>query len=65
MAEIKVGDLVQWEAGERSRAGVVKSVNPDGSCTVSRQTPAGEVEEKIKTGRLETITSTIEPGAQD
>ena len=61
MEEIKVGDLVQWQTDDRSRVGVVKSVNDDGTCTISRQTASGATEEKIKTERLETITSTVEP----
>ena len=62
--EIKIGDLVQWESGDRSRVGVVKSVNPDGTCTVSRQTAAGSIEDKIRADRLEVITSTTEPATE-
>ena len=64
MAEIKVGDLVRWETGDRSRVGVVKSVDPDGTCTVNVQTISGSAKEKIKTDRLEVITSTTEPASE-
>lgn len=60
MSEIKVGDLVQWETGAKTRVGVVKAVNPDGTSIINVPTTEGSREEKIKTERLEVITSTIE-----
>lgn len=55
------GDLVQWEAGRKSRVGVVKSVNPDGTSTLSVQRGKDSAEERIKTSRLVRITSTVRP----
>lgn len=60
MSEIAVGDLVQWKTGDALRAGVVQSVNADGTCTVSRQTKSGRETVSIRTGRLERIASTTE-----
>ncbi len=60
MSEIKVGDLVQWETGAKTRVGVVKAVNPDGTSIINVPPTEGSREEKIKTERLEVITSTIE-----
>jgi len=64
MAEIKVGDLVRWETGDRSRVGVVESIDPDGTATLKVQTASGSTEEKIKSDRLEVITSTTEPASE-
>lgn len=61
MAEIKIGDLVVWEAGEETRAGVVKDIGGDGTATISRKTDSGQVEIKIRSERLEAITSTTTP----
>lgn len=61
MDEVKIGDLVQWEAGTRTRVGVVKKVNKDGTCAVSIQVAGTSRQEEIKTKRLTTITSTIRP----
>ncbi len=60
MSEIKIGDLVQWETGAKTRVGVVKEVNTDGTAVINVPTTEGSREEKIKTERLEVITSTIE-----
>jgi hypothetical protein len=60
MSEIKIGDLVQWETGAKTRVGVVKEVNMDGTAVINVPTTEGSREEKIKTERLEVITSTIE-----
>ena len=60
MSEIKIGDLVQWETGDKTRVGVVKEVNMDGTAVINVPTTEGSREEKIKTKRLEVITSTIE-----
>ena len=60
MSEIKIGDLVQWETGAKTRVGVVKEVNIDGTAVINVPTTDGSREEKIKTERLEVITSTIE-----
>ncbi len=60
MSEIKIGDLVQWETGDKTRVGVVKEVNMDGTAVINVPTTEGSREEKIKTERLEVITSTIE-----
>lgn len=61
MAEIIVGDLVQWTAGQKTKVGVVRVLNPDGSCTVDLTTAAGRFEERISAGRLERLTSTVAP----
>ena len=61
MSEVKVGDLVQWEAGDKVRVGVVKSVNQDGTCTLSVQGKAGSTEQTVRSERLTTIASTTEP----
>ncbi len=60
MREIKVGDLVQWEAGSKVRVGVVKSVDQGGTAAVNVPTTGGSREEKIKVDRLQLITSTVE-----
>jgi len=60
MSEIKIGDLVQWETGDKTRVGVIKEVNMDGTAVINVPTTKGSREEKIKTERLEVITSTIE-----
>jgi len=60
MSEINIGDLVQWETGDKTRVGVVKEVNMDGTSVINVPTTEGSREEKIKTERLEVITSTIE-----
>ena len=56
---VEVGDLVQWDTGQRARVGVVKSLNPDGTATLSLKKGKASVEEKIKTSRLVRIISTI------
>ena len=61
MAEIKVGDLVSWQSGEKTKVGVVKAVAEDGTCTIDLSTRAGRFEEHIRASRLTRITSTIEP----
>jgi hypothetical protein len=61
MSEIEPGDLVRWQSGEKVRVGVVKSVNDDNTCTIDMTTRAGRFEEKIRTSRLERITSTVTP----
>jgi hypothetical protein len=61
MSEIESGDLVRWQSGEKVRVGVVKSVNDDNTCTIDMTTRAGRFEEKIRTSRLERITSTVTP----
>ena len=61
MSEIEPGDLVRWQSGEKERVGVVKSVNDDNTCTIDITTRAGRFEEKIRTSRLERITSTVKP----
>ena len=60
MAEIKVGDLVNWTSGEKTRVGVVKAVNYDNTCTIELTTKAGRFDERISVSRLARITSTIE-----
>jgi hypothetical protein len=55
MAEIGVGDLVRWQAGQKTKVGVVRVVNSDGSCTVDLSTTAGRFEERIGAARLEQI----------
>ncbi|MFH1038902.1 MAG: hypothetical protein V1789_09590 [PVC group bacterium] len=60
MSEIKIGDLVQWATGNKTRVGVVKKVNKDGTSVINIPTTSGSREEKIKTERLKVITSTIE-----
>jgi len=60
MSDIQIGDLVQWETGDKTRVGVVKEVSTDGTSTINVPTTEGSREEKIKTERLEVITSTIE-----
>jgi len=61
MAEITVGDLVSWTAGQKTKVGVVRVVNEDGSCTVDLSTTAGRFEERIGAARLVRLTSTVEP----
>jgi hypothetical protein len=61
MSEIEPGDLVRWQSGEKVRVGVVRSVNDDNTCTIDMTTRAGRFEEKIRTTRLERITSTVKP----
>jgi uncharacterized protein YijF (DUF1287 family) len=61
VAAIRAGDLVSWRSGERTKVGVVKCVHEDGSCTVDYTTTAGRFEERISSGRLQRITSTVEP----
>jgi len=61
MTEIAVGDLVQWKSGDAVRAGVVQSVNTDGTCSVSRQTKSGRETVSIRAARLERIASTTGP----
>lgn len=58
---IRVGDLVQWEAGAKMRVGVVTSINPDSTCSMNVQTPAGTISMRIRSRRLERIVSTTEP----
>jgi hypothetical protein len=58
---IRVGDLVRWEAGEKTRAGVVTSANPDGTCSINVQTPVGTIAMRIRSQRLERIVSTVAP----
>ena len=60
MAHVRVGDLVEWTAGDKVRVAVVKSVNQDGTCTVKRRVGSASSDEIIRTERLKTITSTIE-----
>jgi len=60
MSDIQIGDLVQWETGDKTRVGVVKEVSADGTSIINVPTTEGSREEKIKTERLEVITSTIE-----
>jgi len=60
MSEIKTGDLVQWEAGNSAKAGVVKKVNDDGTCVVSRRGKSGDETITVRTARLERITSTTQ-----
>lgn len=62
MTDIKVGDLVNWQAGQKMKVGVVKGVNDDGSCTIDLTTAAGRFEERISASRLQRLTSTTEPG---
>ncbi len=64
MDEVEVGDLVRWQAGEKTRVGVIESVNTDGTCTINMKTKGGKRTEKIRTQRLEVITSTIKPTAE-
>ena len=61
MADFKVGDLVSWSAGQKTKVGVVRAVNEDGSCAVDLSTPAGRFEERIGAARLTRLTSTVEP----
>ena len=61
MPDIKVGDLVVWEAGTQTHAGVVKKINGDGTAVISRKTDSGQAEVKIRSERLEVITSTTTP----
>ena len=61
MAGITVGDLVSWTAGQKTKVGVVREVNADGSCTVDITTTAGRFEERISAARLERLTSTAAP----
>ena len=61
MADIKLGDLVVWEAGKQTHAGVVKKLNDGGTATISRKTDSGQVEINIRSERLEVITSTTTP----
>ncbi len=61
MTEIEVGDLVQWESGNKLKVGVVKEIGEDGACTVSIQAADGTREDKIKAERLTRLTSTIKP----
>jgi uncharacterized protein YijF (DUF1287 family) len=63
MADLKVGDLVQWKSGQASRAGVIKKIKPDGTCVVSRQGKGKAEEVVLRASRLERITSTVEPEA--
>ena len=60
MSTIKIGDLVQWETGAKTRVGVVKSIDGSGIATINVPTTGGSREEKIKSERLQVITSTIE-----
>jgi hypothetical protein len=60
MSTIKIGDLVQWETGAKTRVGVVKSIDGGGIATINVPTTGGSREEKIKAERLQVITSTIE-----
>ena len=60
MSEVKVGDLVRWEAGDKIRVGVIKSIDEDGTCAINVPTTQGSRQEKIRTERLEVITSTVE-----
>ncbi len=61
MADVKIGDLVVWEAGTQTHAGVVKKINADGTAAISRKTDSGQVEVTIRSERLEVITSTTTP----
>ncbi|MCX6354358.1 MAG: hypothetical protein NTZ78_05575 [Candidatus Aureabacteria bacterium] len=61
MAEIKIGDLVSWKAGQKTKVGVVRNVNEDGSCMIDLTTAAGHFEERISGARLSRLTSTTEP----
>ncbi|MDD5556159.1 MAG: hypothetical protein PHN82_02800 [bacterium] len=66
MADIRIGDLVSWKSGQKTKVGVVRQVNEDGSCTIDYTTTTGRFEERIGAGRLERITSTVDgeaPGA--
>lgn len=65
MADIKVGDLVRWQSGGKTKVGVVKTVNEDGTCTIDLTTQAGRFDERIRAARLERITSTIESEAKE
>ncbi len=60
MRDIKVGDLVQWDTGVRTRVGVVKKIEAGGTAVINVPTTAGSREEKIKAERLQLITSTVE-----
>lgn len=60
MSEIKVGDLVQWETGTKTRVGVVKSIDKGGTAAINVPTTNGSRVEKINVDRLQVITSTIE-----
>ncbi len=68
MDGVSIGDLVKWQTTDKTKVGVVESVNEDGTCTISIQTKGGKRAERIRTERLEFITSTIrpqtEPGTQ-
>ncbi|MCX6357561.1 MAG: hypothetical protein NT045_06785 [Candidatus Aureabacteria bacterium] len=60
MAEIRVGDLVNWCTGEKTKVGVVRGIDPDGSCVIDVTTAAGRFEERINPSRLTRLTSTTE-----
>lgn len=60
MRDIKVGDLVQWETGAKTRVGVVKEFEAGGTAVINVPTTGGSREEKIKSERLQLITSTVE-----
>ena len=58
---IRVGDLVRWDAGGVIKVGVVSSINPDGTCTMTLQGKNGEnVTMRIRSERLDKIVSTVE-----
>lgn len=61
--EIRFGDLVRWEAGEKMRVGVVTSVGSSGTCSISMMKGKETVMIQIRASRLELIASTIEPEA--
>ena len=64
MADIRGGDLVSWQTGQKTKVGVVRALNEDGSCTVDMSTPAGRFEERIGAARLTRLTSTVEPAQE-
>lgn len=64
MEEIKVGDLVSWKAGQKTKVGVVRAMHQDGSCTIDLSTAAGRFEERIGAARLTRLTSTVEPSQE-
>lgn len=60
MSEIKIGDLVKWESGSKTRVGVVKEISQDGTAVINIPTTEGSRQEKIRISRLTVITSTVE-----
>ena len=62
--QVQVGDLVKWQTKERTKVGVVVSVEEDGTCTIDITEKGVRRTEKIRGQRLEVIISTIKPGAK-